>query len=765
MRIGLRHISDRALTWLEGAVREPGRTRGSLARGLCAEAGWVNGRGEPCVAQAQRALPRLAEGLGIELPAARPRPAVPPGEAGGRVERGYPDLCLRVVLDDLGEVRLEPVAAGERRLWRSMMATHHPNGWSRRPGRVLNYWIVSERCGRLGGIGFCAAQWRQRARDALVGWSADARAANLGLLVENHRFLILPGVRVPNLASRVLSLAARRLPEDWQAHAGQRPLAIYTYVSPEHSGTCYAAAGWRRCPRATEGLAGWRRRRPTTACEVLLKPLSAAWREALARETRAPLGAGGDLRVRDGMDWADVEYARCAHTDGRVRDRMIAMGRAWENAPGARIPEIFPGEAAQKAAYRLLSNGGVTMEHIVSGHREATVERCRGQEVVLAVQDTTSLNYSALGSAAASLDRLGGGNNRTLGIPVHAGLAITESRRPLGAFHIDADFRRRDGKDSLRWLEALARAAELDDACPGTRVVTVCDREGDIWDLLAAARRGGRGLLVRADRGARRRVASAAGAPARCLWEATAELPVLATRAVKVAARGASRASAARKGRTARLEVRAAEFDILPPQAPPHRRDGPPGRLLAVRATERNPPPSAKEPPDWLLLTTEGGPDRDSALRALRWYEARWTIEEYFRILKTGTRVEDRRLDHADDLRRCLAFDAITAWRVMDLERRARDTPDRPAAEMFSEREIDALYILLQHYHVIRAPPDTAPNIRSFVIDLARLVGFIPSRRQPLPGTQKLWEGWRKYSISLNAMNALIEQQQREAQQ
>ncbi len=757
MQIGLRHIPDRALTWLEGAAGEPGGTRGSLARGLCAEAGWVNGRGEPCVAQAHRALPRLAECLGIELPAARPRPAVPPGEAGGRVERGYPDLRLRAGLDGLGEVRLEPVARGERGLWRSMMQTHHPKGWSRRPGRVLNYWVVSGRHGRLGGIGFCAAQWRQRARDAFVGWSADARAAHLGQLVENHRFLILPGVRVPNLASRVLSLAAGRLPGDWEARAGERPLAVCTYVSPEHSGACYAAAGWRRCPRATEGLPDWRRRRPTTPCEVFLKPLSDGWREALAREPRIRLGAAGDLRVRDGMDWADVEYARCSHTDGRVRARIAAMGRAWENAPGAGVPETFPGAAAQKAAYRLLSNGGVTMEHILSGHREATVERCRGQRVVLALQDTTALNCSALASAADSLDRLGGGNDRTVGVVAHAGLAVTEARRPLGVFHLDAGFRRREGRDSLRWQEGLERAAELEDACPDTRVVTVCDREADIWELLAAARRGGRGLLVRADRGARRRVAGDDGSR-RDLWQATAELPVLATRATRIAARGANRANSARRGRTARLEVRAAEFGILPPQAPQdRRRNDPPVRLLAVRATERNPPPSVKEPADWLLLATEGGADRDSALRILRWYEARWTIEEYFRILKTGTRVEDRRLDHADDLRRCLAFDAVTAWRVMELERRARDTPDMPAAEMFSEHDVKVLYTLLRHYGVIRAPPDAAPDIRTLVVDLARLAGFIPSTRQPLPGTQKLWEGWRRYVVSLNAINAHIE--------
>ena len=761
MQIGLRHFSDGALTWLEGAAREPGRTRGSLARGLCAEAGWVNARGEPCVAQAQRALPRLAEGLGIGLPEARPRPAIPPGEAGGRVESGYPDVELTAALGELGGVWLEPVADGDRGPWRSMMQTHHPNGWARRPGRVLNYWIVSGRHGRLGGVGFCAAQWRQRARDAFIGWSADARAANLGLLVENHRFLILPGARVRNLASRVLSLAARRLPEDWEALAGERPLAVYTYVSPEHRGACYAANGWLRCPSATDGLPEWRRRRPTTPCEVLVKPLSDDWRGKLAREPRTPLGNGGGLRVSGGMDWADVEYARCAHTDGRVRRRIAAMGRAWENSPGARIPEIFPGEAAQKAAYRLLSNSGVTMEHIVSGHREATVERCAGQGVVLAIQDTTGLNYSALGSAAASLDRLGGGNNRTLGVRVHAGLAITESRRPLGVFHIDADFRRRDAKDSTRWLGGLGRAAELDDACPGTRVVTVCDREGDMWELFDAARRGGRGLLVRADRGRRRGVA-VPGGRARCLWEATAELPVLATRTIGIAARGANRSNSARKERTARLEVRAAELDIIPPLDRP---GDEPLRLLAVRATEPNPPPRPEGAAGLAAAHHRGRPRQGQ--RPARPALVRGPLDHrgvlphpQDRHPRRGQAPRPRRRPAQVPrlrLRHRLARHGPRAPRP----RHPRHARHRAVLRTRDQGPVHPAPALPRHPRPARI---AAPDIRTLVVDLARLVGFIPSKRQPLPGTQKLWEGWRKYSISLGAMNALIEQQQREAQ-
>ena len=113
-------------------------------------------------------------------------------------------------------------------------------------------------------------------------------------------------------------------------------------------------------------------------------------------------------------------------------------------------------------------------------------------------------------------------------------------------------------------------------------------------------------------------------------------------------------------------------------------------------------------------------------MSVLKWYETRWSIEEFFRVLKTGTRIEDRRLDDAEDLRKCLAFDAITAWRVFDLDRAARETPDRPADEIMSRDEIFMLYLGLNDYGVIRcrAPPDLyprPPNLRHRSRSICRL--------------------------------------------
>ena len=367
------------------------------------------------------------------------------------------------------------------------------------------------------------------------------------------------------------------------------------------------------------------------------------------------------------------------------------------------------------------------MDHILESHKECMVERCRRERVVLAVQDTTMLNYNGL-EATSGLVPLGGGGSGTKGIAAHFGLAITTARRPLGVFEIDATMR--DGKDeseSVRWLKHFDKAQEIARACPGTRVVTVCDREGDIWELLSRAVATGTSLVVRACRSKQRRVLCEDGKK-KGLWDYMAEQPVLTRRVLTLASCGGKRA---RKKHNVTLGIRAARIRLVPPG---DRTGDAPLSILAVSVV-------GPQDLDWLLLTTEGQPEKANAVRIVKWYERRWTIEEYFKALKSGMGVEDRRFDDADDLRKCLAFDAITACRVFDLQRMARDRPNAPAAEIADQDEIAVLYLHLAARGMAksRAPPKNL-DARTFVLDVARLAGFHSSKRQPLPGT--IWQGY-----------------------
>ncbi|MCY3983967.1 MAG: hypothetical protein OXE85_08635, partial [Roseovarius sp.] len=161
------------------------------------------------------------------------------------------------------------------------------------------------------------------------------------------------------------------------------------------------------------------------------------------------------------------------------------------------------------------------------------------------------------------------------------------------------------------------------------------------------------------------------------------------------------------------------------------------------------------EPPCWMLPASGGEAGPDTARTALRWYELRWKIERSLHALKVGTRIGDRRLDDADAPRGRLAFDAITAFRVRDLSLPAREKPERLAGRHVSMEDVKALQVPAAHRstRVSRPPPETA--IADFAALAGGLAGSHPSRRRPLPGTEKLWRGIVLPSNAVIGMRAL----------
>ena len=736
MQLDLRYFGEESLSWLKEESSKPSASRWSLARGICEREGWRNRKGELCMASAYQALPKLALHMGVVLPA--PRPMV----SAGTPASDYPDLELCCELGDLGEVSVRRVAPGEVREFRRMLQTHHPLHGDRSPGASLNCWIESSSHGRLGGMGWSAAGWRQASRDSWIGWSERARHAHLHQVVRQARFLILPGVRVPNLASHALSKASVVLTDEWQRAYGAVPILEYTYVAPPHAGVCYRAAGWSLAEKSTSGSPPGGPK--TTPKAVWMRPLAKHWNASLCAESGARLPIwSGSRHWPEQADWADREYGARSLGDARLRRRLAAMGRAWEARPGASLPQIFASPAQQKAAYRLLSNPRVTEDHVLDAHRQSTVDRCRLEPLVLAVQDTTMLNYSGL-AATEGLCNLGGGGAGVPGLPVHLTLAVTPAGRPLGVLDLNARFRapeteQAEASERLRWLTALDRVAELAKFCPDTRVMVLCDREADMFSMFERASELGLELLVRSSRGAKRRAWLDAGDPPRDLWELVESQPMSSLIDLDIGASGGPRA---RKARVARLEIRSLRIGVVPPRDFP---ESPPRIVGAVSAFEPK-PPSGSEPLHWLLLSSRPFQDIQDAIQSLELYRRRWSIEEYFKVLKTGARIEDRRLDHADDLRKCLAFDAITAWRVFDLDRLAREQPELPAAKALPKEEIETLDMLLGHPGFRsgrnRSADRRSRTIRQVVIDIGKLAGFQPSKRQPLPGNIKLWQGY-----------------------
>ena len=228
-----------------------GASRTSLARAVCQEFGWRSASGAPRVRACRDVLVRLAERGAIRLPTprsggARPRGARPSAGALEPPLADGPVLPRRVVV--------RPLEPGELPAFGALLERHHYLGDARLVGESVRH--VAEVDGRwVALLAWAAAALKSRHREAWVGWDEATKVRRLHLVANNVRFLVLPGARVPHLASAVLARSTRRLSADFEARHGHPVLVAETFVDVERfRGTCYLAAGWTRLG-LTRGMA------------------------------------------------------------------------------------------------------------------------------------------------------------------------------------------------------------------------------------------------------------------------------------------------------------------------------------------------------------------------------------------------------------------------------------------------------------------------------------------------------------------------------
>jgi hypothetical protein len=244
MRYCGRDFTPTEIELIRELLTAPQMNRARLSRELCERLGWRRDNGGLKDMSCRVALNRMqADGL-ITLPAPRnPKPVT---------YRSYPHIEQAVLPPgavpsiDLGSLRVEPVLTkSDSLLWNAYIERHHYLGHQPMPGAQLRYFVRA--AGYIvAALGFGASAWKVKPRDQVIGWTQDQRQRNLHLVVNNARFLILPWIQCKNLASRILALVSRRLPDDWHARYAYRPVLLETFVEkPRFIGTCYKAANWR----------------------------------------------------------------------------------------------------------------------------------------------------------------------------------------------------------------------------------------------------------------------------------------------------------------------------------------------------------------------------------------------------------------------------------------------------------------------------------------------------------------------------------------
>lgn len=594
------------------------------------------------------------------------------------------------------------------RIWNELMIREHPRGHGPLVGRQVRYLLNSEH-GWLGALGFAAPALQLAARDKWIGWDVAGRRAHLHAVVGMSRFLIRPSVQCRNLASHSLAMATQQLPKDFAQRYGYRPLLIESFVDTSRSaGTCYRAANWIRigCTRG-RGRQDRLRQSAETVKDIYLYPLDKDFRAKLGLSADAGLGP---LTPMDGVDetsWAEKEFGGASLGDARLSKRLVNIAAAKAQKPSQAFSGVAKGDwASVKGYYRLIDTpeeSAVTMPNILQPHRERTMRRMKGQKTVLCVQDGSALDYNNL-AHCKGLGEIGANQTgaKSRGLHLHSTLAIAPNGLPLGVLRADClapeskapeDDRPASAipieeKETFCWIEHHRDLVEVAAEMPHTRLIDVCDREGDIFELFDEQRHNPKvELLVRA-----RHNRNLAKSPFK-LFEAVRKTPIQSKISVHIPRQSArpkrskQMARPARPGRTANLAVRSMRIQLRPPS---YCKDKKPIDVWVIHALEEHAPRKTTAI-EWFLLTTLDILSASDAEQCLRWYCLRWRIEDWHRVLKSGCRIEDMAHDSAERLRRGIAINLVIAWRIMLMTLLGRETPGLPADVLFSDIELRVL--------------------------------------------------------------------------
>lgn len=729
---------------------EPGLSRRALSRRVCTWLNWRTSRGRLKEVSCRVALLKLERRGQIQLPAVRP--AMIPSRRRVRAKPARPSAGVwratsLQALQPVSLVRIGSADSAVSRVWNELMNRYHYLGAGPLCGAQIRYLICSGRGEWLGGLAFSAAAWRVEARDRWIGWSCQARRQHLHRVISNSRFLILPQWRVPHLASHGLGLALRQVSCDWQERYGYKPLLVETFVEAgRFAGTCYRAANWIEVGQTT---GRGRQDREHTCTE----PVKRVWVYPLRQRAREELGGGPPSPAPAPSDWAEEEFGGAALGDQRLKQRLLILARDFYARPQANVPQACRTRARAKAAYRFFDHDETRMDILLQPHHAATRQRVAAEKLVVAVQDTTSLNYSAH-PATENLGPIGSKKEGLIGLLLHSTMAFNAEGTPLGLLQVQHWVRDRGAfgqrhqrkqrpikeKESAKWLESFRCVTEVQRRTPGTRLVSVGDREADVYELFREALADPKGpwLLIRAEQD---RLLSE-GQGHLCSW--VAEQPHAGIQVIQVPRRGAQPA------REARLEVRFARVTLRPPE---RRKSLGPLTLWAVLAHEVE-APSGIEPLRWMLLTTCAVESFEAACEKLRWYTLRWGIEVYHRTLKSGCQIEQRQLGSADRIEACLAIDLVVAWRIFHLAKLGREIPDVPCTVFFEEAEWKALVAYVTHNPT---PPERPPSLREAMHMVASLGGFLGRKSDGEPGTKTLWLGLQELD-TITAMWKILTQ-------
>jgi hypothetical protein len=440
---------------------------------------------------------------------------------------------------------------------------------------------------------------------------------------------------------------------------------------------------------------------------------------------------GDDESVDLGREFVSAELGNSRRTD-----RLLRMLAACASAPEKSFPEIAESRGQLEAFYRFFGNESVHYQAMLAPHAEETARRAAAVGKVLAVHDTTEFTFDAE-KRRSGLGRL---RSASQGFLAHESLCLAAdgSRRALGTLALKPWVRPPQNKkrkkrglefeesaETNRWVEQVDEAERV--VAGRAEVIHVMDADADGYFILAALAAKRQRFVVRL---CKERAVQEAGERIH-LHDALADASVRFKITVPLSRRKAANAPAAkakhppREARDATLAFTAKRLRFLRPQHCSARRA--PQSSIEINVVHLNEvdPPEGAEPVEWILATEEPIKTRKQLEEIVEYYRARWTIEEFFRALKSGCAFERRQLESYDALLRALVLFLPIAWQLLRLRTVARDTPTTPATEVLSPVQID----VLRAKSSLKLP--LRPTARDVLLSVAALGGHLKNNGEP----------------------------------
>lgn len=450
------------------------------------------------------------------------------------------------------------------------------------------------------------------------------------------------------------------------------------------------------------------------------------------------------MRSLEAELWAAGLAEHADLPDERLNQRLAEILAIFARRSHDRIPQACQSRAATKATYRFFSNHRIQAERLHEAVAAATVDQCRGQSTILAVHDTTSLNYSA-----RSTTGLGpiGSSGTAQGLYLHSSLALRIDGVALGLLHqecwsrpsekrpADHQSLRFEDKESVKWACGVGGCELALDEIPEAerpRVIHLMDREGDIHEMLESIANTTDGCVIRSTHN------RLIEGDLERAHNAVASAPLLGVHTITVPRRPGQ------AQRKAKLEIRAVTVTVQPRRHCAAHADREPFSLQLVEAREVEAPPKAAGL-HWLLWTTEPARSFAEAVAVVQLYQQRWKIEDFHLTLKSGCRIEELELETAERLHKAVVIYSAVASHLLAMRDLARAEPNAPCTRLLSH---DAWKALWGHIHEKPwTPKHPIPTMEQAVKWIGRLGGHLNRKRDGMPGVRTLWRGYRDLTL------------------